>query len=299
MGAALVLLAVSFGTFVLLGMAPGDAADTRAGEEATAEERAALRAQMGLDDPLPVRYGRFLAGALHGDLGRSALSGRPVGTLVVERFGYTVVLALTAMALAVGLGGLAGAAAAARPGSRLDLVTMGLVTLGQAIPSFWAALMLMLVFGLTLRWLPIVGAGSPRHMVLPAIALALPTAAVVARLVRSSLLDVRSADYVRTAHAKGLAAAAVWWRHLLPNSLVPVLTMVGLHLGQLLGGAFVIESLFGWPGLGRLLVQAVFDRDLPVVLGAVLLMAVIVQVLNVAVDLAHALLDPRVRATSV
>ncbi|HMQ30035.1 MAG TPA: ABC transporter permease [Chloroflexaceae bacterium] len=294
-GAALVLLVVSFCSFVLLELAPGDAADTRAGDTASAEDVALLRAQMGLDAPLLVRYGRFLAAALlEGDLGRSAISGRPVSGLVAERFGYTLTLALAAISVAVVVGGLAGAAAAARPGGPFDLAVMGLITLGQAVPTFWLALMLMLVFGLTLRWLPIMGAGSPRHLVLPAVAMALPSAAVVARLVRASLLDVRGADYVRTARAKGLGAGAVWGRHLLPNSLVPVITMVGLHLGHMLGGAFIIESMFGWPGLGRLLVQAVFDRDLPVVLGAVLLIAGIVQLLNVAVDLAHALLDPRV-----
>lgn len=293
-GAALVLLGVSFGTFALLELAPGDAADTLVGETGTAAQRDELRARLGLDAPLPARYASFLAGALRGDLGRSAISGRPVGGLLAERFGYTLALALVAMGLALAVGGLAGAAAAARPGSAFDLATMGLITLGQAVPSFWAALLLILVFGLTLRWLPIMGAGSPRHMIMPAVALALPAAAVVARLVRASLLDVRGADYVRTAHAKGLGPAAVWRRHLLPNSLVPVLTMVGLHLGHLLGGAFVIESLFGWPGLGRLLVQAVFDRDLPVVLGAVLLIAAIIQLITVAVDLAQAALDPRV-----
>lgn len=293
-GAALVLLAVSFICFVLLELTPGDAADTLAGETATPEQLAALRHELGLDAPLPVRYGRFLAGALRGDLGESSLSGRPVSGLVAERFGYTLALALVAMALAVAVGGLAGMAAAARPRGLFDTVTMGLITLGQAVPTFWVALLLILVFGLNLRWLPVVGAGSPRHIILPAVALALPAAAVVARLVRASLLDVKGADYVRTAHAKGLGPMVVWQRHLLRNSLVPVVTLVGLHLGHMLGGAFVIESMFAWPGLGRLLVQAVFDRDLPVVLGAVLLIAVIVQLLNVAVDVAHAMLDPRV-----
>lgn len=298
-GAVLVLLAVSFFTFVLLELAPGDVADTLIGETATSAQLTELRGQLGLDAPLVVRYGRFLAGALQGDLGVSAISGRPVGALVAERFVYTLGLALAAMSLAVGLGGLAGAAAAARPRGLLDLLTMALITLGQALPSFWLALLLILVFGLTLGWVPIIGTGTPRHMILPTIALALPASAVIARLVRASLLDVKSADFVRTAHAKGLGALSVWQRHLLPNSLVPVITMIGLYLGQMLGGAFIVETIFGWPGLGRLMVQAIFDRDLPVVLGAVLLIAVIVQLLNVAVDMAHAWLDPRVGSEAV
>ncbi|MBP1467877.1 ABC transporter permease [Candidatus Chloroploca sp. M-50] len=295
LGAFAVLLAVSFFTFVMLELAPGDAADTLVGETASAEQMAAIRSSMGLDLPLLVRYSNFLTAAVfEGDLGRSVISGRPVGMLVAERFKYTFVLAVTAMSVAVAVGGLAGAVAAARPRGWFDLLVMGFMTLGQALPTFWIALLMILVFGLHLRWLPVLGAGTPQHLILPTVALALPAAAVVARLVRASLLDVKGADYVRTARAKGLGPVTVWGRHLLPNSLMPVITLIGLYLGQMLGGAFVIETIFGWPGLGRLLVQAVFDRDLPVVLGAVLLIAVIVVFLNVLVDVVHALLDPRI-----
>ncbi|WP_129674746.1 ABC transporter permease [Candidatus Chloroploca sp. Khr17] len=295
LGALAVLLAVSFFTFVMLELAPGDAADTLVGETASAEQMAAIRSSMGLDLPLLVRYSNFLTAAVFdGDLGHSVISGRPVGTLVAERFKYTFVLAVTAMSVAVAVGGLAGAVAAARPRGWFDLLVMGFMTLGQALPTFWIALLMILVFGLHLRWLPVLGAGTPQHLILPTIALALPAAAVVARLVRASLLDVKGADYVRTARAKGLGPVTVWGRHLLPNSLMPVITLIGLYLGQMLGGAFVIETIFGWPGLGRLLVQAVFDRDLPVVLGSVLLIAVIVVFLNVLVDVVHALLDPRI-----
>lgn len=295
LGALAVLLAVSFFTFVMLELAPGDAADTLVGETASAEQMAAIRSSMGLDLPLLVRYGNFLKAAVfEGDLGRSAISDRPVGMLVAERFKYTFVLAVTAMSVAIAVGGLAGAVAAARPRGWFDLLVMGFMTLGQALPTFWIALLMILVFGLHLRWLPVLGAGTPQHLILPTVALALPAAAVVARLVRASLLDVKGADYVRTARAKGLGPTTVWGRHLLPNSLMPVITLIGLYLGQMLGGAFVIETIFGWPGLGRLLVQAVFDRDLPVVLGAVLLIAMIVVFLNVLVDVVHALLDPRI-----
>lgn len=294
-GAAAVMLAVSFLTFVLLGLAPGDAAHTLVGDTASAEQIAALRQSMGLDDPLLMRYGRFVAAAVfEGDLGRSLVSGRAVSTLVVERFVYTLLLTMVALALALTVGGLIGLTAAARPGGLLEMVVMIGAILGQSLPSFWVALLLMLVFSLHLGWLPVVGAGTPAHLVLPAVALALPTTAVVARLVRASLLDVKGADFVRTAHAKGLSQAQVWWGHTLRNSLIPVITLLGLHLGYLLSGTFIVETIFAWPGLGRLVVQAIFDRDLPVVVGAVLLIALIFQLLNVIVDVAHAWLDPRV-----
>ncbi len=294
-GAVLVLAGVSLAVFVALTYVPGDAADTLLGESASAGQMAALRQELGLDEPLPVRYGRFVAGVLlRGDLGRSVVNGRAVSDLLGERIVPTAILALTAMALAVALGLLAGSLAASRPGGRLDLAVMGVASLGMAVPTFWLALLLVMLFSLNLRWLPVAGAGSPAALVLPAVTLALPTAAVVARLIRSSLLDVLGADFLRTARAKGLPARLVFRDHTLRNSLIPVVTLLGLHLGHLLGGAFVIETIFAWPGLGRLAVQAIFDRDLPVVLGAALLVAVINVTINLGVDLAHALLDPRV-----
>lgn len=286
---------VSFVVFALLNTIPGDAAQVLVGETASDQQLAELRQMMGLDQPLVVRYLTFVGNALlRGDLGESLISGRPVAELVVARFGYTVVLALAAMTLAVIVGGLAGAAAAMRPGGYFDLTVMGFTVFGQSLPSFWVALLLLMVFGVRLQWLPVVGSGSPAHLVMPVIALALPTTAVVARLVRASLLDVCRADYVCTAHAKGLERWRVWRRHISPNAVIPVLTLLGLHLGHLLGGTFIIETIFGWPGLGRLVVQAIFDRDFPVVVGAVLLIALIYQAINLAVDLAHARLDPRV-----
>jgi len=293
-GAAGILLLVSFVTFVLLDLAPGDAADTLVGEYASAAQLGAVRREMGLDASLASRYLRFASAAiLHGDLGRSLISGRRVSELVAGRFMHTMTLALAAMTLAVGGGTLAGVTAAARPGDYLDLAVMSAAILGLSLPVFWVALLLIVVFSLRLGWLPVVGAGSVAHLILPAICLALPTTAVVARLMRASLLDVRGADYVRTAHAKGLPPHQVWHHHILRNGLIPVITLMGLHLGHLLGGTFVIETIFGWPGLGRLLVQAILDRDFPVVVGAVLLIAVIYQGLNLAVDVAHAWLDPR------
>lgn len=293
-GAALVLIAVSALVFVLLDTVPGDAADTLAGDTASAERVAELRHELGLDQPLATRYLRFAAGALRGDLGHSVISGRPVSTLLAERFGATLKLALAALALAVALGVTFGLVAAARAGGYVDLAVMAFTTLGESLPSFWVALLLIQLFALRLHWLPVLGGGGLRHLVMPAIALALPAIALVARLVRSCVLDVRSADYVRTAHAKGLSYLIVWRDHIVRNALLPVITMLGLYLGHLLGGAFIIETIYAWPGLGRLVVQAIFDRDFPVVIGAVLLIALIYQILNMLVDLAHAWLDPRI-----
>jgi ABC-type dipeptide/oligopeptide/nickel transport system permease component len=295
MGAVIVLVVVSFLTFGMLELAPGDAALTVAGDGASAEQLAAVRHQMGLDASMPVRYLRFMEGVVtRGDLGKSLISGRGVAGLLAERFLLTVELALLATLGALALGLAAGLVAAARPGGHLDFAFMAITGLGISLPVYWVALLLMLIFALWLHWLPAVGAGRPAHLVLPAITLALPTAAAVARLVRASVLDVKHADYVRTATAKGLPAAALWRRHIVRNGLIPVVTMLGLQLGHLLGGTFIVETLFAWPGLGRLVVQAVFDRDFPVLVGGVLLIAVIYQCLNLAADLALAWLDPRV-----
>lgn len=293
-GAGLVLLAVSFITFVALATAPGDAAVAAAGDSATHEQMTLLRQSMGLDLPLFVRYQAYLGGVLQGDLGRSLIGQRAVGQLLLERLPYTLLLALAASTLALLLGGLLGTLAALRAGGWLDTVLMGGVAVGLAVPVFWSALLLIMLFSLKLHWLPVVGAGSWRHLILPTVVLAIPTAAIMARLVRSSLLDVFGADYVRTAHAKGLRPRRVLSAHVLRNSLLPVLTVLGLQLGHLLGGAVVVETIFGWPGLGRLTVQAIFDRDLPVVMGAALLIATFYVLINLAVDLAHAYLDPRV-----
>ncbi len=300
LGAFLVLLAVSAITFFLLSAAPGDAASTLAGETASQAQMDALRADLGLDLPLPIRYANFLRGLLTtGSLGESLVNGRPVAVLLAERLPYTIVLALVATTLASLVGIAAGILAGTRPGTLADTAVMALVNLGMALPTFWVALLFILFFALRLRWLPVVGAGTPLHIVLPAVTLALPTAAVVARLMRSSLIDVTAADFVRTAHGKGLPQGSVLRRHVLRNSLIPVVTMIGLHLGYLLGGAFIVETVFGWPGLGRLTVQAIFDRDLPVVLGATLTIAAIYIALNLLVDLIHAWLDPRVVAEVV
>jgi len=294
-GSLAVLLAVSLIVFLALGATPGDAAAAMAGDSASAEQLAALRAELGLDRTPLARYAAFLGGlATRGDLGRSLVGGRPVMALVLERLPYTAALALAAVMLAALLGGAGGALAALRSGTLLDTTVMAGAALGVAVPTFWSGLLLILLFSLHLRWLPVTGADGPAHLILPAATLALPTAAAVARLVRSGLLDVLDADYVRTAHAKGLTAERVVTHHVLRNGLIPATAVLGLQLGHLLGGAFIVETIFGWPGLGRLTVQAIFDRDEPVVLGAVLAAATMYLLVNLCVDLAHGWLDPRV-----
>ncbi|EFO80319.1 peptide ABC transporter, permease protein [Oscillochloris trichoides DG-6] len=294
LSAGLVLIAVSMLVFALLNVIPGDVAQTLAGDSASQEQIAAKRRELGLDRPLPVRYLEFAQGVVQGDLGKSAISGRPVSQLLMERFAATVNLALAALVVAIFFGLLAGTIAAVRAGGYVDLLVMMFTTLGESLPSFWFSLLLIQFFALHLGWLPVLGAGTLAHLVLPAISLALPAIALIARMVRGCLLDVKSADFVRTAHAKGLSQLAVWREHIFRNAILPVITMLGLYLGNLLGGAFIIETIFAWPGLGRLVVQAIFDRDFPVVIGAVLFIALIYQVLNILVDLAHAWLDPRV-----
>lgn len=299
-GALLALAAVSFITFLLLATGPGDAADALVGEFASQEQLDEVHASMGLDAPFFQRYLDYMAGAaLHWDMGDSLISGRPVARLIGERLPYTVILTLSALTLAALLGSITGLIAAARPGGWLDLGLMSLTTLGLSVPTFWAALLLIYFFSLKLGWLPVTGAGTPAHLVLPTLSLALPLTAMVARLMRASLLDVKEADYVRTARAKGLKPGKVWQGHILRNALIPVLTMLGVYAGRLLAGAVVIETVFGWPGLGRLTVQAVLDNDLPVVMGAVLLIAFLYQAINLGVDILHAWADPRVGGSAL
>ena len=294
-GTILVLLVVSFVIFAALDVIPGDAAEAMVGDSASQEQLDALRHELGLDRPLLARYLDFLSGVVsRGDLGRSLVSGRQITGLLVESFRYTLLLALAATGLATLLGMAIGIFAAMRSGSYVDTFIMGTTALGLAVPTYWSALLFILLFALTLGWLPVVGAGSWKHLILPALTLALPLSAVVARLMRSSVLEELNATYVYTARAKGASSRRVLLGHVLRNSLIPVVSMLGLYLGRLLGSAFIVETIFGWPGLGRLTVQAIFDRDLPVVLGAALIVASSYLIINFLVDLAHAWLDPRV-----
>ncbi len=289
-------LVVSFVAYVALTFAPGDAAQALIGENASSEQIATLRSQMHLDEPLLSRYCDYMVAALtKGDLGRSLVSGRSVGELLMERLPPTLSLAIVAIALAALVGFAVGLLASSRPGSLIDFLAIGGAALGMAIPPYWAALLLVLCFSLRLGWLPVFGWGSPAHFVLPAITLAMPGAALIARMVRASVLEVAGSDFVRTAKSKGLAPRHIMLYHVLPNSLIPALTVLGLNLSYLVGGTFVVETIFAWPGVGRLTVQAIFDRDIPVVMGAVLVVVPLCLSINLAVDFLHMILDPRVR----
>jgi ABC-type dipeptide/oligopeptide/nickel transport system permease component len=291
-----VLFGVGTIVFVMMNTLPGDPAKMLVSHfGASAKDIEVLRQQLGLDDPLLVRYGRFVAAAVQGDLGHSFHQKRSVNTILNEGAPSTFRLALVAMAASAVVGIIVGVSAAVRRGSWRDTLIMLLSLFGISVPSFWLGLMLMLLFAVTLQWLPAVGGEGWKGIVLPALTLALPSAAVVARLTRSSMLEVLQEDYVRTARAKGLAGRIVIYRHALRNAMIPVVTMTGLQFGYLLGGSVVVEMLFSRQGLGQLVVNAVFARDIPVVQGWCLLVAISYGVVNLLVDLSYVAINPMIR----
>ncbi|HWL70982.1 MAG TPA: ABC transporter permease [Geminicoccus sp.] len=299
--------------FFLLNMAPGDAADVLAAESgaATAETMAATRARLGLDLPLLDQFLNYVTGLLHLDLGFSAKFGVPVLEVILDRLPNTLLLMVTALVFALLVGIIAGFLMALRAGSILDRAISVVALFFYSVPSFWGALMLIVIFSVQLGWLPSSGyqtigfEGSglelaldmARYLALPALSLSLFFIAIYARLTRASMLEVYGQDYVRTAVAKGLPPSRIALRHVLRNALVPVTTVAGIHFGILLGGAIVTETVFAWPGLGSLAFQAVFARDFAVLLGILLLSSVLVIVINIATDLLHAWLDPRVEVS--
>lgn len=289
------LLVVSFLVFGMVYVAPGDPARIIAGEQADAATVALLAARLGLDQPLHVQYGRFLGRLVQGDLGRSINTRRPVADELMTRFGATAKLAFASMVFAVVFGLALGALAAVRPHSWLDYLSSLISVLGISLPAFWLALMLMYLFSLQLQWLPTAGYGSWAHYVLPAITLGSRSLAVIARLTRAEMLSSLAEDYVRTAKAKGLNQLTVVVKHALRIALVPVVTVIGVQMGQLLAGSVVVEVIFNWPGLGRQLILAILGRDFPVVQGGILLIAFTFVFINLLVDLSYRLLDPRVR----
>lgn len=293
-----VVLGVTVLVFLLMHLAPGDAATAMLGEMgqgASAEDVARLRASLGLDQPLYVQYGRYLGGLIRGDLGTSLRSGRPVADEIRERFPYTLQLAVTALLLAAAVAIPVGIWAAVRRGTSVDLLVMLGALLGVSVPAFWLGLLLMLLFSLSLGWLPASGSGTPLHLILPAVTVAWPSTAFLARMTRSAMLEVLGSDFVRTARAKGLFERLVIFRHAFRNALIPVVTTLGLQFGALLGGAALTETIFAWPGLGRLTVQAIQARDLPVVQGSVLFVAVTYTAVNLLVDVLYVFLNPRIR----
>ncbi len=297
-----VLLGATFLAFLILYLSPGDPARLVAGEQAFEEDVRHIRHALGLDRPFLVQYARFLGNVLTGELGRSIRTGRLVRDEIGARFPYTLELALTSLILSIGIGVAAGIAAAVRPNSTYDYgATLGALA-GISTPTFWLGLLLMLTFSYYLGWLPASGRGGPvwtlagiESMIMPAIALGLPSAAIIARLTRSSLLEVLRQDYIRTARSKGLIERLVVVRHALRNALIPVITVVGLRLGALLGGAVITEQVFAWPGIGTLIVTAIATRDYPVVQGTMLIASFVFVTVNLTVDLLYALVDPRIK----
>jgi len=290
-----VLLGVSVAVFLMIELIPGDPATVLAGDTASADQVERIRHELGLDQPLPVQYLRFVERLAHGSLGESTRTHREVLLEIAERFPYTLALALGAVTLSTVVGVGLGILAAINRGRAGDHVTMGIAIVGLSVPTFLLAIVGIIVFSLALHWLPVTGARTWQSYILPIVALSLHSAAVKARITRSSMLEVLGQEYLRTARAKGLRERLVILRHALKNALIPVTTIVGLQFGALLGGAFIIENIFGWPGVGRLAVQAIFNRDFPLVQGTVLLVAVAYLLSNLVVDVLYAWLDPRIR----
>jgi peptide/nickel transport system permease protein len=302
LGTLPVLFILSVGVFLMLHLTPGDPVQIMLGQDADPSSIAALRAQLGLDEPLPIQYARWVGNVLRGDLGRSVRTNQPVLDAIVTRLPVTVELSLLALSLSLALGLPAGTLAALRRNSSVDVASTGVALIGISLPSFFLGILLIVVFALWLRWVPPSGytplVQNPlmnlKQMAMPAIALGAALAGIVARITRSSLLDVLGTDYMRTARAKGLSEQTSVVRHGLQNAMLPVVTVVGLQVGALLGGAILIENIFALPGVGRLAVDSIFSRDFPVVQGVVLFLALVRVVSNLVTDVLYARLDPRI-----
>jgi peptide/nickel transport system permease protein len=302
--------------FALMQLIPGDPAVVLLGQDATPQAVTEMRHALGLDRPVAMQLGRYLANVARGDLGQSIFRGEPVLTAIMDRLPATIEIAVMALGIAVVLGIVIGVASALRRGSLLDAGAMVFAQLGVSMPVFWLGILLMFAFAVRLNWLPAVGRGEPlwlatrfaltgrpgalieslRYLTLPALTLALPSAAMMSRVVRASMLEAMRQPFVRTARSKGLSGRAVVVEHALRNAVLPVVSIIGLRFGELLGGAVLTESIFGWPGLGQLAVTAISQRDIPLVQGVVLIFAGLFALVTLSVDLLNAHLDPRARA---
>ncbi|MGH2392824.1 MAG: ABC transporter permease [Candidatus Limnocylindria bacterium] len=292
--AVLVVLGVSLVSFCLTFLS-GDPAEIMLPPGATAEHIAKFRAEWGYDDPLLVQYWRFLRRAVQGDFGVSLRHGQAALPLIAARLPATLQLTVTAMLLAIALAVPLGVLAATHRGGPLDLLAMGVALLGQSVPNFWLAIMMILLFAVSWGLLPTSGRGGLAHLVMPAVAIAINLTALLTRLVRTTMIEVLAEDYVRTGRGKGLREVMVLTRHALPNALIPLVTVVGLQFGYILGGAVVIETIFTWPGVGLFTIQAILNRDYPVVQASVFILATGVVLINLIVDLLYVWLDPRIR----
>lgn len=292
--AVLVILGVSVVSFFLT-LLTGDPAEIMLPPGATAEHIAKFRAEWGYDDPLPLQYWRFLSRAVQGDFGVSLRHGQSSLPLIAARLPATLQLTVTAMLLAIVLAVPLGVLAATHRGGKIDLLAMGVALLGQSVPNFWLAIMMILLFAVSWGLLPTSGRGGWAHVVMPATAIAINLMALLTRLVRTTMIEVLAEDYVRTGRSKGLRELFVVTRHALPNALIPLVTVVGLQFGYILGGAVVIETIFTWPGVGLFTIQAILNRDYPVVQASVVILATAVVLINLTVDLLYVWLDPRIR----
>ena len=290
-----VVLGVATLVFSLIHLVPGDPVQAMLGESASPAEMADLRAKLGLNRPLIVQYGSFLKGLAAGDLGTSLRTNQKVSAAIAERMPATFELALAAMVLAMAFAIPLGILAAVRAGTRVDHLATTLALVGISIPNFWLGPLLAIVFSITLGWLPVSGRGTPAHLVLPAITLAAPLAAVLARMTRASVLEEVRELYVLAARARGVSRKRAVLRHAFRNSLIPIVTIVGLQFGLVLTGAVITETIFAWPGVGRLLIQSIGFRDYPLVQGCILLIAVTYVGVNLLTDLVYGVIDPRIR----
>ena len=289
-----VMLGVSIAAFLMSHLVPGDPVSVMLGETATAEDVERLREELGFNDPIVIQYLRYMGGVLQGDLGTSIRSGQPVLEEIVERLPSTAALTLSAVAVASVVGITLGVIAAVRGGGWADSLIMSFAMLGISTPTFWSGILLILFFGLMLGWFPIAGEGF-KALVLPTVTLAAPASAVLARITRSSVLEVVGLDFIQTARSKGLRERIVIMRHVLRNALIPVITILGLQFGGLMSGSVIVESVFTRPGLGRYTITAIQSRDFPQIQGIVLVVAAIYVFVNLAVDLLYSVVDPRIR----
>jgi peptide/nickel transport system permease protein len=290
-----VAIGVATLTFAIIHLVPGDPVIAMLGETAAPADIVGMRRQLGLDRPLLTQYAAYLGGLAVGDLGESISYRKPVARLIAERFPATIELAAAGMLVAILLAFPLGLIAGSNPGGAGDLSAMGFAIVGISVPHIYLGPLLMILFSLDLRWLPLTGRGGIAHLILPAITLGTALAAILARMLRQSLIRVRESDYMRTALSKGLSPRAALFRHGLKNALTSVVTIIGLQMGALLSGTLITEIIFSWPGIGRLLISAIGARDYPVVEGCVLTFAMTYVVVNMATDLVYAMVDPRVR----
>jgi peptide/nickel transport system permease protein/oligopeptide transport system permease protein len=290
-----VLIGISLLLFFMLRMLPGDPAQVLAGQMATPEEIETIRTQLGLDRPIHIQYASFLSRLARFDLGGSARTQNPVTEEIWARLPNTMLLAVVAITLACLFGIPAGIISAVRPYTWIDYLVTSSALFGISMPVFWLGLMLVIIFSIMLKWLPAGGTGSWQHVVLPSITLAAFVVAFIARMTRSTMMEVLSQDYTTTARSKGLKEQVVVIKHAFRNALIPIITVVGLQFGLLLGGAVLTETVFAWPGLGRLIVDSILARDYPVIQGAILIFGLLYILVNLAVDVIYAYVDPRIR----